>query len=398
MADPVRAALASFVRGVLPPTDVLSEAFAADPDPAQLGALRWAFAELPQGLAERADAALAADSPALRPAVEAIPRGRDLTESMIADAFAEILSGAAAPAWIGAFLTVERMASSRRGTPVEALVGGARAMRGAMVRVSPKRRPLLDTCGTGGDGLGLLNLSTAGALVAAACGAAVAKHGNRAASSQAGSADLLEAWGVPLDPGPEAVARAIDGIGFGFCFAPAYHPAARHAAPARKSLGFRTLFNLLGPLANPAGAERQILGVPEPGLVGPMAEALRRLGTGRALVFRAACGADELVPGEMHDVALVESGKVHRKRFRPEGRPLLDRLKGGTPAENAARLERLLSGAPDAAADAVALNAGAALAMALDDDPLDAIPGRVEEAHEAIRRGRPADLLRKLKP
>jgi len=231
-------------------------------------------------------------------------------------------------------------------------------MREAARPLRVHRRPLLDIVGTGGDGKGLMNLSTLAALVAAAGGVAVAKHGNRAASSRAGSADLLEALGVDLEAPPERVGEAIEELGFGFLFARVFHPAMRHVAPVRAELGVRTVFNLLGPLTNPAGADAYVLGVFSPEWLAPMAEALERLGA-RGLVVHGE-GADELVLGENR---VVEVGKG-AYALTPEEvglkRAPLEALKGGGPEENAALARRLLKGKEKGPlADAVALAAGA---------------------------------------
>lgn len=328
-------------------------------------------------------------------ALDQLLEGR-LDEETARQAVGEILDGTASPGWTGAFLLMVRRLEERQGIPADALVGGAKAMRERMVALAPRRRPLVDTCGTGGDGLGLLNLSTAAALLAAACGAAVAKHGNRAASSRAGSADLLEAWGVPLAPGPGAVAACLDRTGFGFCFAPAFHPGAARAAGPRKALGCRTLFNLLGPLANPAAPEYQLLGVPEPGLVRPMAEALSRLGVRRALVFTCEAGADELIPGRGHQGVLVSEANLEDMSFNTGDPVPLEALKGGTPAENADRLARILKGEPDPAAEAVALNTGAALALG-EPDFLEALPRTAVQARDALALGKAFTLLETLR-
>mgnify|MGYP001212126917 CR=1 FL=1 len=250
------------------------------------------------------------------------------------------------------------VAMSLRGERPHEIAAMARAMREAARPLKVSRRPLLDLVGTGGDGKGLLNLSTLAALVAAAGGVAVAKHGNRAASSRAGSADLLEALGVDLEAPPERVGEAIEELGFGFLFARVFHPAMRHVAPVRAELGVRTVFNLLGPLTNPAGADAYVLGVFSPEWLSPMAEALERLGA-RGLVVHGE-GADELALGENQ---VVEVGKG-AYTLTPEevglGRAPLEALKGGGPEENAALARRLLKGEEKGPlADAVALAAGA---------------------------------------
>ena len=401
MPDPLRETLALIAQGKRPGAEAVSAAVEAamdGRDPSQITALSWGLLygeeEAPRELKALAESFLP-ECPVLDGALSDL-LVRPLDEATAHAAVAEILSGRAPAGWIGAFLLMQRHTEAVKGVSAETLVGGARALRDAMIPLHPKRRPLLDTCGTGGDGLGLLNLSTAAALLAASCGAAVAKHGNRAASSRTGSADLFEAWGLPLSPSPQAVARSIDELGFGFCLAPAFHPGARHAAGPRKALGFRTLFNLLGPLANPARAECQLLGVPEEGLLRPMAEALSRLGVARALVFSCACGADELIPGLQHRGVLLDRGRLEEVRFRPEGLGGLQGLKGGEPAENAGRLEAVLRGAEDPASEAVALNAGAALAL-LEEKPLEALSACRARAREALAAGKAHALLKALR-
>ncbi|MEZ0349108.1 MAG: anthranilate phosphoribosyltransferase [Thermus sp.] len=282
-----------------------------------------------------------------------------------------LMAGEVSPVRAAGVLT----AMALRGEKPEEIAAMARAMREAARPLKVGRRPLLDIVGTGGDHKGLLNLSTLAALVAAAGGVAVAKHGNRAASSQAGSADLLEALGVDLEAPPERVGEAIEALGFGFLFARVFHPAMRHVAPVRAELGIRTVFNLLGPLTNPAGADAYVLGVYSERWLFPMAEALGRLGA-RGLVVHGE-GADELVLGE-NRVAEVGKGVY---TLTPEAvglrRAPLEALKGGTPQENAERARRILKGEEKGpAAEAVALAAGAGFYAA----------GRVASLEEGVRR------------
>lgn len=280
--------------------------------------------------------------------------GEVLTEEEAFGLMEALMRGEVSPVKAAGLLT----ALALRGEKPHEIAAMARAMREAARPLKVGRRPLLDIVGTGGDGKGLLNLSTLGALVAAAGGVAVAKHGNRAASSRAGSADLLEALGVNLEAPPERVGEAIEALGFGFLFARVFHPAMRHVAPVRAELGIRTVFNLLGPLTNPAGADRYVLGVFSPGWLSPMAEALERLGA-RGLVVHGE-GADELVLGENR---VVEVGKGPYALLPEEvglGRAPLEALKGGSPAENAELARRLLKGEEEGPlAHAVALSAGA---------------------------------------
>lgn len=280
--------------------------------------------------------------------------GEVLEEGEAYEVMRALMAGEVSPVRAAGLL----VALSVRGERPHEIAAMARAMREAARPLKVSRRPLLDLVGTGGDGKGLLNLSTLAALVAAAGGVAVAKHGNRAASSRAGSADLLEALGVDLEAPPERVGEAIEELGFGFLFARVFHPAMRHVAPVRAELGVRTVFNLLGPLTNPAGADAYVLGVYSPEWLSPMAEALERLGA-RGLVVHGE-GADELVLGENR---VVEVGKG-AYTLTPEevglGRAPLEALKGGGPEENAERARRLLKGEEKGPlADAVALAAGA---------------------------------------
>ena len=278
--------------------------------------------------------------------------GEVLEEEEAYEVMRALMAGEVSPVRAAGLL----VALSLRGERPHEIAAMARAMREAARPLRVHRRPLLDIVGTGGDGKGLMNLSTLAALVAAAGGVAVAKHGNRAASSRAGSADLLEALGVDLEAPPERVGEAIEELGFGFLFARVFHPAMRHVAPVRAELGVRTVFNLLGPLTNPAGADAYVLGVFSPEWLAPMAEALERLGA-RGLVVHGE-GADEL--GENR---VVEVGKG-AYALTPEEvglkRAPLEALKGGGPEENAALARRLLKGEEKGPlADAVALAAGA---------------------------------------
>src|SRR6266568_2825813 len=261
---------------------------------------------------------------------------RDLTREQARDAMNEIMRGEATQAQIAGFLVALRA----KGETADEITGCAEAMREHVLPVQPKRSDLVDTAGTGGDGKRTLNISTAAALVAASAGAGVAKHGNRAASSQTGSADVLEALGFSLDLPPERIARSIDELGFGFMFAQAHHPAMKHAAQVRRELGTRTVFNVLGPLTNPARARAQVVGVYAPGLVRPIAEALLQLGARRAFVVHGADGIDELSPTGPNLVCEVVDGGVRERTVDPEqlglGRCRVEDLAGGSPAENAA--------------------------------------------------------------
>jgi anthranilate phosphoribosyltransferase len=287
---------------------------------------------------------------------------RDLTQAEARDVMDSVMRGEATPAQIGGFLIALRL----KGETPDEIAGFAEAMRAHVVAVRPQRPDLVDTAGTGGDGANTFNISTAAALVAAAAGAGVAKHGNRAASSVSGSADVLEALGFELDLSPERIARSIDELGFGFMFAQAHHPAMRHAAPVRRELAARTVFNVLGPLTNPAGARAQVVGVYAPELVPTIAEALARLGARRAFVVHGAGGIDELSPAGPNLVCEVVDGTVKRREIDPAdfGVPRCSPgdLAGGTPEDNAATIRAVLNGERGPRREAVLLNAAGAIA------------------------------------
>ncbi len=295
-----------------------------------------------------------------------------------------VMRGEADPAQIAGLLVALRA----KGETVDKLVGAARAMRAHVVEVRPARDDLFDTAGTGGDGSGTFNISTTAALVAAACGCAVAKHGNRAASSRSGSADVLEALGVPIALTPEQAAGMIEEYGFGYLHAPDHHPAMRHAGPVRRSLGVRTVFNLLGPLTNPAGARRQLIGVYAEQWVEPMARALAALGCEHGMVVHGEPGIDELSPCGATTVATVRAGTVTVSELdaRELGIELcaLSDLAGGDPQRNAEIALAVLGGAAGPAADATALNAAAAIVVA--GRAADLGEG-LEQAREALRSG-----------
>ena len=291
-----------------------------------------------------------------------------------------VMRGEADPAQIAGLLVALRA----KGETVDELVGAARAMRAHVVEVRPARDDLVDTAGTGGDGSGTFNISTTAALVAAACGCAVAKHGNRAASSRSGSADVLEALGVPIALTPEQAARMIELYGFGYLHAPDHHPAMRHAGPVRRSLGVRTVFNLLGPLTNPAGARRQLIGVYAQQWVEPMAQALAQLGCEHGMVVHGQPGIDELSPCGATTVATVRGGVVTLSELdaRDLGIELcaLSDLAGGEPQRNAEIALAVLGGEEGPAADATALNAAAAIVVA----------GRAADLGEGLAQAREA--------
>jgi anthranilate phosphoribosyltransferase len=275
----------------------------------------------------------------------------------------EIMRGEATPAQIGGFLVALRS----KGETADEITGCAEAMRSHVLVVRPDRDDLVDTAGTGGDGAHTINISTAAALVAAAAGAGVAKHGNRAVSSACGSADVLEALGFTLEQEPQRIARSIDELGFGFLFAPSHHPAMRHAAAVRSELATRTVFNVLGPLTNPAGARAQVVGVYSPDLVRTIADVLARLGARRAYVVHGAGGIDELSPVGQNLLAEIVDGEVLERRLDPESelgipRCSVDELRGGSPAENAEAIREVFAGADGGRRNAILLNAAGAIA------------------------------------
>ena len=298
----------------------------------------------------------------IQSAISELMDGRDLSQEDAREVMNSIMAGEATPAQIGAFLVALRI----KGETADEIAGCAEAMREHVLVVRPARTDLVDTAGTGGDGARTFNISTAAAHVAAAAGAGVAKHGNRAVSSSSGSADVLEALGFNLELPPETIARSIDELGFGFLFAPTHHPAMRHAAPVRRELATRTVFNVLGPLTNPAGARAQVVGVYAPELVPTIADVLARLGAERAFVVHGAAGVDELSPAGPNLVCEVANGQVRRREIDPLDlgidRCAPEELGGGDPADNAETIRSIFSGAEGGKRDAVLLNAAGAIA------------------------------------
>ena len=300
---------------------------------------------------------------ALKSTLGLLQTGRPLNTAEATEAFKIILSGEATPSQIGSFLGMLRV----RGETVDEIAAGVSVMRANATKVKAPTH-VLDTCGTGGDGSGSYNISTAVALVAASCGAHVAKHGNRALSSKSGSSEVLEALGVKLALSPTALEKCINDVGIGFLFAPNHHAAMRHVGPTRQELGFRTIFNLLGPLSNPAGANRQLLGVFAKEWVEPLAHVLKKLGSERAWVVHGSDGMDELTTTGPSTVAELRKGEVTVLEVTPEDAGLTraapEDLAGGSPQENAKALTALLDGAPGAYRDIVLLNTAAALMVA----------------------------------
>ncbi len=304
-----------------------------------------------------------------------------------------IMAGETTPAQIGAYLAALRA----KGETVAEITGFARAMRQHVTAVRPSRHPLIDTCGTGGDGANTFNISTTAALVVAGAGVAVAKHGNRSVSSRCGSADVLEALGVRLDLGPEDMARCIDEVGFGFLYAPMLHPAMKHAIGPRREMGVRTVFNILGPLTNPAGASVQIVGVFARSLIEPLAQVLGELGTDMAYVVNSADGLDELSISAPNYVACLRNGYVSCLEIDPEEygfeRATLDAIRGGDAAENAQITLDILAGERGPRRDVVLLNAGAALVVA---KAVGDLHEGIAVAKEAIDNGRARQVLENL--
>ena len=328
----------------------------------------------------------------IQDALKKLVENEKLTEDEAAGVAEEIMTGEATPAQIAGFLMALRLT----GESVPEITGMAKVMRDKAVRVLTDG-DVVDVVGTGGDGLGTFNISTASALVTAACGVKVAKHGNRAASSASGAADILEANGVKLELSPEAVKRCIDETGIGFMFAPAFHPAMRFAGPVRRELGIRTVFNILGPLTNPAGALYQLLGVAYPSLGEAMAGVLASMGTKHSWVVHGDDGLDEVSITTTTQVWEVEGGRVRQHVVKPEdaglGRVKLSEIQPNGPNEYSAMFLQALSRDVSAPKDAVLLNSAAALVVA--GQASDLTTG-VALAREAIDAGRPLDLLHKL--
>ncbi len=302
----------------------------------------------------------------------------------------QVLAGEATPSQIAGLAVALRM----KGETTDEIGGFAEAMRQRVPPLHAKRSPLLDTCGTGGDNAGTINISTTVAIVVASCGVAVAKHGNRAVSSRTGSADVLESLGVGIDLTPVDAARSLDILGITFLFAPNYHGALRHAVGPRRELGVRTVFNVLGPLTNPAGATRQLLGVYSDTLVRPIAEVLQSLGSERAMVVHGRDGMDELTVFAKNHVAELNDGKITEYEVDPAAYGLAhtDRsgVAGGSASENAARTRAILQGETGPGRDIVVLNTAAALVVAGTTPDL---ASGIERAKQAIDSG---DASRKL--
>lgn len=328
----------------------------------------------------------------IRAAIQTLVSGQSLTTEEAASVMEEIMEGVATPAQVGAFVTALRL----KGETVDEIVGLARTIRAKAIPVTVSG-PVVDTAGTGGDNLSTFNISTAAAFAAAGAGLKVAKHGGRAASSQCGSADVLEALGVRIDLDAAGVQRCLEEVGIGFMFAPVFHPAFKYVAGPRREIGIRTVFNILGPLTNPAGAKAQILGVADELLVEKMALALQGLGCHHALVVHGEDGLDEITVSGRTLVCEVKDGHIESYYISPEDfglpRSSLDNLKGGSVNENAARLRRVLAGASGPQQDVVLMNAAAVL---LAGDSVDTLQQGVDLAREVMNSGQALAKLEQL--
>ena len=297
-------------------------------------------------------------------AIDRLIRGEDLSADETEDAMGFIMSGEASPVQIAAYLTALRA----KGETSEEILGSARAMRDKVIRVDHHQARLFDNCGTGGDGAGTFNISTTSAFVLAGCGLALGKHGNRCVSSRCGSADLLQALGASIDLAPAEVGKCIDQIGIGFLFAPLLHPAMKEVAPVRKALGFRTIFNILGPLTNPAFATHQLIGVFDAKYTETMALVARDLGIENILVVFNLEGLDEVTTAGTNRISTVSNGRVETFFVEPEDygfeRTSVDLLKGGEAEENAEITRRILSGGSGPGRDTVVLNSALGLVAA----------------------------------
>ena len=325
--------------------------------------------------------------------IDKLTRREDLTSDEASAAMAEVMEGRAQEAQIGGLLIGLAMKGER---PAE-IVGLARTMRAHAVKLSRRYERVFDTCGTGGDRSGTFNISSAAALVVAAAGVRVAKHGNRSVSSQSGSADVFEALGVRVTAPPEVVERCLAEAGIGFFFAPTFHPSMRHAGPARRALGVRTAFNLLGPLTNPAGATRQLVGVPRPEFTELLARSLMLLGSERAWVVHGADGIDEISTTGYTKVSECRDGAVHTFYLHPSdvgvAKASPAAIQGGSAAENAEIIRRVLAGEAGPARDVVLLNAGVALFIA---GAVASIRDGIDRAAAAIDRGDARRVLERL--
>ena len=320
----------------------------------------------------------------MQEAIRAVTQKRDLSPEEMTEVMRLIMTGEATQAQIGGFLVGLRM----KGETVEEIAAAASVMRELSARVAVTAKHLVDTCGTGGDGNRTFNISTASAIVAAAAGASVAKHGNRSVTSSSGSADVLEAAGIKLDLNPDQVAKCIETCGVGFMFAPMHHSAMKHAVGPRKEMAIRTIFNVLGPLTNPAGAPNQVMGVFSGELIEPLAQVLKRLGSKHVLVVHSADGLDEVSIASETYIAELKDGEVTRYTIEPDdfglSRTPLDSIKVGSVDESLKMIRSVFANQTGAAKDIVSLNAGAAIyASGLAAS----LPDGVKKAQQVIANG-----------
>ena len=329
----------------------------------------------------------------IREAIEKVVKRINLTEAQTREAFEEIMSGRATPAQIGAFITALRM----KGETVDEITGAARVMRERSLKISAANETVVDTCGTGGSGANTFNISTTAAFAVSGCGLKVAKHGNRAASSQCGSADVLEALGVKLDVGPDLVQRCILEIGIGFMFAPLFHEAMKHASQPRREVGIRTIFNILGPLSNPAGATSQVLGVYEAKLTETMARVLKNLGSERAFVVYGMDTLDEVTITGKTRISELNKGRIRTYYVTPDKfgirRATLDDIRGGNAKDNVQIVLSVLKGERGPRRDIVLLNAAFTLVAGFKAKT---VKEGVKIAAESIDSGRALQNLYKL--
>ncbi len=330
----------------------------------------------------------------IKEAIAQLVEKKDLVKDITAQALEEIMTGIASPAQIAAFLVALRL----KGETIEEITAAAEVMRRHVTRIKSKAKLVLDTCGTGGDETGTFNISTISALVAAGCGVAVAKHGNRSVSSKCGSADLLVELGVRVDIEPEKIEQCLDKIGFGFLYAPLLHRAMKYATPVRKEMGIRTIFNILGPLTNPAGAGNQLLGVYEPGLTEVLAKVLKNLGSKHVLVVHGEDGLDEVTTTTKTQICELKNNKIKTYKINPAEfgikQARASDLKGGDTAFNAKIAYDVLQGKTGPRRDIVLLNAGCAIYAA---DAASSIKEAITQAAECIDSGRALERLKLLK-
>ncbi len=329
----------------------------------------------------------------IQAAIKTVISGQDLSRQEMTEVMQQIMTGECTPAQIGGFLIGLRM----KGESVDEITGAAKVMRELSTRVRVNSEFLVDTCGTGGDASGSFNISTASAIVAAAAGAKVAKHGNRSVSSKSGSADILEAAGVNLDIDAAAVSDCIESVGVGFMFAPKHHSAMRHAIGPRKEMAVRTIFNLLGPLTNPAGAPNQVVGVFADELVEPVAQVLRQLGSRHVMVVHAEDGMDEISISSKTRVAELKNGEISNYTISPADFGVemadMDEIKVDGVDQSLAMIESVLANSPGPALDIVCLNAGAAIYVS---GIADSLADGIEKARTAIAEGKASAMLAQL--